>query len=111
MLASTRIELMSWSWPGSIDVGSATSPTTSVPGVVAIPEGRDHNPARDSPSTIATAVKRCLIVIPPPSSRYLERRTLVRYASSRGTAGPFGRRSLTVEYLLLLRMVEAIIDF
>ena len=29
-LESTRIELMSVSWPGSIEVGSATSPTTRV---------------------------------------------------------------------------------
>src|ERR1051326_988384 len=34
MAPSSFIELMSVSWPGSRDVGSATRPTTRVPGVV-----------------------------------------------------------------------------
>ncbi len=63
-LESTRIELMSVSWPGSIEVGSATSPTTRV--LAAACASRVPTPTTAViSSTIASVVRHPLIGSPP----------------------------------------------
>src|SRR5262252_1719566 len=92
-LDSTRIELMSVSCPGSIDVGSATRPTTSVlPAADAL---RLPPPANVVASTIVSTstVRHALIASCPPCAL----RTGIELSQSRveGVAQPVAHEVTT----------------
>src|SRR5579871_5065891 len=67
----TRMELMSVSCPGSIDVGSATRPTTRVPGVTA-PVGDTHRVPPATAHTVATTIRSRLTRIASLGARHSE---------------------------------------
>src|SRR5262245_5825030 len=69
-LDSTRIELMSVSCPGSIDVGSATSPTTSVlPAAIAVGPLSPTSAAASAITTISRRHQALMASSPPCTDR------------------------------------------
>src|SRR5262249_21088476 len=69
-LDSTRMELMSVSCPGSIDVGSATSPTTSVlPAAIAVEPLSPTSAAASAITTISHRHQALMAYSPPCTGR------------------------------------------